>query len=488
MSDLLTFLNQIRKANQSRRISFVSGNFKVIHPGHIRLLRQAREMADLLVVGVLPRNEFNCEIGELDRLSNVQELGVVDYAVLLDESIESALRVLKPDFVIKGKEHETCANAEAQVLAETGGKLIFSSGLPLPSSMDRVRVPSLLQSCNIVMPGEYMARRGITVQSLAGLVHDFRNMRVCVIGDVIVDEYINCDALGMSQEEPTIVVTPTETRRYLGGAGIVAAHARGLGASVHFTTVCGADAAYEFVRSKCRDYDLDFNILTDSSRPTTLKQRFRCKDKTLLKVSHLRQNAIDKQIIAKIVLSLESQIADADLLIFSDFNYGCLPQPLVDSLYKITQKTNTLIAVDSQSSSQIGDVSRFLDASLLTPTEREARLATHDYESGLVVLIGKLLKKARAANAILTLGEAGVLVQNKHTETDQLPALNPACVDVAGAGDSLLVAASLALAAKGDIWQAALLGSIAAGLQVGREGNIPLTLAEMNAILQQWNR
>ena len=134
----------------------------------------------------------------------------------------------------------------------------------------------------------------------------------------------------------------------------------------------------------------------------------------------------------------------------------------------------------------MGDVSRFRSTHLLTPTEREARLAVQDFEAGLVVLADLLLKRATARNVILTLGESGVLVQQDSSATDQLPALNPAARDVVGAGDSLLVVASLALAAGGNIWEAACLGSVAAGIQVGRQGNVPLSADDIVACLQHW--
>ena len=97
-----------------------------------------------------------------------------------------------------------------------------------------------------------------------------------------------------------------------------------------------------------------------------------------------------------------------------------------------------------------------------------------------MVLADNLLHKAGAGNVIMTLGEAGILIQpGGNEETDQLPALNPMAKDVAGAGDSLLVVAALALAAGGNIWQAACLGSLGAAIQVSREGNIPLSADDM---------
>jgi len=126
---------------------------------------------------------------------------------------------------------------------------------------------------------------------------------------------------------------------------------------------------------------------------------------------------------------------------------------------------------------------------LLTPTEREARLAMRDFSSGLVVLAESLRKTAQARDVIVTLGSEGMLVQTeaKHAGdmvTDRLPALNSAPKDVAGAGDSLLIASSMGLAVGADIWQASYLGSIAAACQVGRVGNSPLSASEVAAELQ----
>ena len=354
MEHLLSILRTFRRQHAQQRISFVSGNFKVIHPGHIRLLRFAKEMADLLVVGVLPRNDFNADIDEQDRLYNVQALSMVDYACMVNDPLDDTLRALRPDYVVKGKEHEQTDNIEWQVLEEIGGKLIFSSGQPLPSAMDCVSAAPVQASTRLIQPHAYMERHSLCVRSLTNLVERIKKVNVCVVGDVIVDEYINCDALGMSQEDPTVVVTPIDTQRYLGGAGIVAAHAAGLGANVNFAAVCGEGGATDFVSEKCQDYGVTCNLFSDSTRPTTLKQRYRCRGKTMLRVSHLRQHGVDKKLTEEMLAKLRPQVAKAQLLIFSDFNYGCLPQPLVDQLTEWANAKQTLIAADSQSSSQMG--------------------------------------------------------------------------------------------------------------------------------------
>jgi len=333
-------------------------------------------------------------------------------------------------------------------------------------------------------PVDYLERHGFTFQDLVRLVRLYAKLRVVVIGDLIVDEYINCEALGMSQEDPTIVVTPIRSDRFVGGAGIVAAHARGLGANVSYVHVAGDDEIGRFAGETLARYGVKQHSIIDESRPTTLKQRFRSHTKTLLRVSHLKQHDVPHEIGEQLIEKARAALDGANLLIFSDFNYGCLPQYLLDVLIADCKQRDIMMVADSQSSSQVSDISRFKGMRLITPTEREARLATRDFSSGLVMLAEALRNKAQAEHVILTLGNEGLVVQVPeakpgHFATDRLPALNSAPKDTAGAGDSLLATSSMALAVGADIWQSAYLGSIAAALQVGRVGNSPLNAHDL---------
>ena len=203
---------------------------------------------------------------------------------------------LQPSVVVKGNEHENTNNPEQTIVQDYGGKLLFGSGVTTFSSMELFRREmEVIDHSTIVKPKEYISRHDINVLGIDELLAQMRSLNVCVIGDTIVDEYIQCDPLGMSQEDPTIVVTPIMVNKFLGGAGIVAAHAKGLGAGkVSFITVTGDDDGSNFIADKLKDYGVDANIVIDESRPTTLKTRYRVGNKTLLRVSHLRQHKINK--------------------------------------------------------------------------------------------------------------------------------------------------------------------------------------------------
>ena len=466
---------------------FISGNFNVLHPGHMRLLRFAKECGDKLVVAVYSDKVAGkaAHVSEQFRLEGVQTNGWVDEAFIIDENVTDVISRLQPNIVVKGKEFESGFNPELIELEKYGGSLLFSSGEMLFSSLDLLRkefIDTDLHS--ISLPHDYMRRHNIDTARLIDLLQQFASLKVCIVGDLIIDEYITCQPLGMSQEDPAIVLTPIDTTRFVGGAGVVAAHAAGMGAEVKFVSVTGADENREYVIKELELAGVQFDLLIDESRPTTLKQRFRCSGKTMLRVSHLHQGAISNTLQNLLYTKVEEAIEEADLLVFSDFNYGCLPSKVVDKIIDMAKAKNVMLAADSQSSSQVGDISRFKEMDLITPTEYEARISTRNHEDGLVVLAEAIRQQSNAYNVLLKMGAEGLLVhtsngyKNDEWLTDRINALNSSPRDVAGAGDSLLITAAMTMESGGNIWEAACLGSIAASIQVGRLGNTPIKINE----------
>ena len=488
-------IESIRSKAAGKNIVFVSGTFNIVHPGHLRLLRFAAECGSFLVVGVLSdRLALTAQLQESSRIDGVAAISWVNHAFCLDDTPTNLISELQPEIVVKGNEHEHINNPEQAAVQSYGGQLLFGSGGTIFSSLELLNSETeFVNHSSIIKPKEYIERHRIDVSGLDAILDKMRTLKICVIGDTIVDEYIQCDPLGMSQEDPTIVVTPIMVNKFLGGAGIVAAHARALGAAkVSFITVTGDDETGAYVANKLKGYGVEANLVIDDSRPTTLKKRYRVGNKTLLRVSHLRQHKINKALQSQMREHVFSALVGADLLIFSDFNYGALPQDLVDEISSECIRRGIMMVADSQSSSQVGDVSRFKNTALLTPTEREARLALGNYEDGLVVLAESLRKKTNALNIAITLGDEGLLIHANSSDeaqwlTDRLPTLNTAPKDTAGAGDCLLVSTAMALALGRPVWESLYLGSVAAACQVGRIGNIPLTAKELLIETQKKN-
>lgn len=476
--------HQIRVAcGESKSIAFVSGNFNVVHPGHLRLLKFAAEQADVLVVGVNSDKVTGVTLPQDLRLENVRSISMVDYAVGLDGPADTFIAALKPNVVVKGKEFETRFNAEQAVVDSYRGRLVFSSGELRFASLSLLeRDYSGADLTVIRKPLDFPQRHGFDISGLKSTLAKMSGMRVLVIGDLIIDEYVTCDAVGMSQEDPTLVVTPIVSKTFVGGAGGVAAHARGLGADVRYCAIVGEDEFARIALDSLEEQGVHCDHFADGTRPTTRKQRFRALNKTLLRVNHLRHHAASTEIQRKMLAAVEGALAKCDLILFSCFNYGCLPQDLVNEISVKARAVGVMMAADSQASSQVGDVSRYKGMALITPTEREARLALNDFETGLAAVAERLIAKASAENLVITLGSEGALINTLRggaLRTDRLPAFNLSPKDVAGAGDSFFMGSAMALRVGADIWQSSYLGALAAALQVSRVGNSPLTVAEL---------
>ncbi|MFK3863430.1 PfkB family carbohydrate kinase [Pseudoalteromonas rhizosphaerae] len=466
-----------------RKTVLVIGNFDILHPGHIRLLKFAKECGDYLIVAV--NNDSNMliksRVSELHRLEMVQSLECVDEAFLTELCSNSLIANYQPYAVVKGKEFEEKENPEYKALKTYGGKLIFGSG-EFESNSEQYITRTISHGHNFDYKKcqSYATRHQFDYQSINTVFSQFRKNRVAVIGEIIVDEYIQGTAVGLSQEDPTIVMTPDRTDTFLGGAAITAGHIKGLGAkNVKLFSVLGKDDKAEYVKSHIKKYNIETVLLDDSSRPTPLKSRYRAGNKTLLRVNQVRQHKISKEIQTDLYHQLQSNIQNFDLLVFSDFNYGLLPQTLVEKIILLCKKNNVRIVADSQTSSQVGDIARYKDMMLVTPTEKEVRVALNNIDDGLPILAQKLCEKANPTFLVITLAGEGVFIhlpdQNGQWENDMLPAINSNAVDPAGAGDCFLAASSLALCSGATPWQAFYIASIAAACQVDTLGNQPLS-------------
>ena len=467
-----------------KKVAFVYGNFNIFHPGHLRLLKFAKESSDYLIVGVnsdkLSDNPNLLE--EEIRLESIKATSYVDEVFLLDEDVIEYIKRRKPDILVKGKEFENRFNPEEEVMNSYGGKILFSSGEIGFSSLNLLQKDFEISFSNLSHDNNFIKRHKIEKTKLIEYINKFSDLNILVIGDTIIDEYITCDAIGMSQEDPTIVVTPISNKKFIGGAAIVASHAKTLGANVSYVSVLGDDENFEFTQNYLTSLGIDTYLLKDSTRPTTLKQRFRAQNKTLLRVNHLKQHNISKDLEEKILENFVDDLEDYDLIIFSDFSYGVLTKNIIENITLYAKKKSIVMVADSQSSSQIGDISKFKDMDIVTPTEREIRLSINDFESGLVVLSEKLHKKSNSKYIFTTLGSEGILIYNSTQNellTDNIQALNTNAKDVSGAGDSLLTCSSMAKVVGANIWESAYLGSIAAAIQVSRVGNIPIKKEEL---------
>lgn len=471
---------------------FVSGKFKVIHTGHLRFFKQARLLGKRLVVGIDIENLSEEEISW--RFQALSNLALVDEVHTFNGDLIPLLEKIRPDVILKGKEFELLENKETLYTRSTNTKLLFSSGESFFSEYDLMGQSDTKEpSSDFEFPIDVIRRHKTDFNFMENCLDEIVRLNVLVIGDLIIDEIIRCHPLGMSAEEPSVVVTPIDSRRFVGGAGIVAAHCKSLGANVKFMTCLGDDELANWSLQSLSKLGVDTIYVKDNMRPTTLKQRFRSGNQTLLKLSHLREEDIGEKTETLLLKKLTNSKFIPDIIIFSDFSYGVCKQELVQKMCEFGQESGSLISADSQSSSQIGSLAKYSHVDLLTPTERELRNELRDSSNGIIFLASKLQKQLSCDTLIVKMGHDGCIVNSLKEDisdelklsTESIPSLNKRPVDASGAGDSLLAMTSMALRLGLSKVDAALLGSIAAAIQISFPGNNPL---EQNQIKRTISR
>lgn len=480
-------------ATAGRRRVLCHGKFEVMHPGHMRHLEWARHQGDLLFVTLSEDCEdWKGSVALQARLEHVAALYMVDYVCpvpCIDAT--RSIEALHPDVLVRGQEFQTLrrrtAARERAAVSEYGGELLFSSGLGGMSLLG----PEATESSERSQPGkslfQMIERRGLKLPHFEELLSRFSGLQVGVIGDAIVDEYIFCDALGMSAEDPVIVVRPRQTRRYIGGAAIVAEHTQALGAQAHLFSVTGDDEAGGFLSQSSETSGVQYHLLTDPTRPTTIKQRFLAGGKKLLRVSYLEERSLSDALAENLVKAVTDRLDDLDLIIFSDFSYGVNCPYVVERISEAARRNGTRVTADVQCSSQIATVTKYQGVDLVTPTEREARMSLWDMNSSISQIGVNLLHRTGDRDIVIKLGENGLLILHGNwtdgrlveVSTEYLGSFAEEVKDPMGAGDALLAACSLALAAGGDIFEASLLGNVAAALEVVCVGNVPITRVDL---------
>ena len=486
-------------AKRGRRRVLCHGRFEVTHPGHMRHLEWARKQGDLLFVTISEdTGDEAARIPIETRLEYVAALYMVDHVARVPcRDATLSVDTLRPDVLVRGREFQTLrrqiAERERAALSKYGGELLFSSGLGGYSMLAAEERGGEEEESPQRSLQQLVERRGLKFSQFDEAMSEFPQLNVAVIGDCIVDEYIFCDALGMSAEDPVIVVRPQASRRYIGGAAIVAEHASALGAHAEYFSVVGKDAAAAFARQHADQSRVEYLLLEDTTRPTTLKQRFLAAGKKLLRVSYLEERPLSEELAARLVDAVEERIENLDLVIFSDFSYGVNTPFVIDRVCDLARDHGLTITADVQCSSQIATVCKYKGVDLITPTEREARMSLWDMDSGLVQIGLRLLAETGNRDVIIKLGKKGLLTLRGRWNnaefveacTEYLTSFADDVKDPMGAGDALLAASSLALAAGADIFAASVLGNVAAAEAVRRVGNLPVTREQIERRLAQ---
>ena len=476
------------------------GHFNIIHPGHIRYLEYAKSLGQRLIVAVqgdemLTHSGNSHNFTAQERALGLALLHIVDIVLILDDGeLAEAINLLRPNSLVLGKEFEKDRQGQLKeslkVLQAVGGKVIYHAGEVHYATTDLFREePRDLQRGRWREFQEACQRQKLNLQNLQQALDHFQQSRLLVLGDTIVDQYIACDALGMSAEAPVLVVRELKPREYLGGAAIVAAHASSLGAKCHYLSVVGEDENAKLVKKQLDRYQVAHSLIVDSSRPTTFKIRYMVESQKLFRVSRLLEHSLSSEIESQIIERLCELAPQLDGILVSDFVYGVITENILSVLQELKQQYGLKLFGDLQCSSQVGNVSKFRHFDLLTPTEKEARIALGNRDDSVEWVANYLMQQSHTKDLLIKLGADGFIAysteEDNFVNRQHFPALCPSPIDVAGAGDSLLACMAVSLCAGNSPMVSAALGACMASLAVQQVGNLPVGHESMQQLLSR---
>ncbi|MDE0331287.1 MAG: bifunctional ADP-heptose synthase [Nitrospinae bacterium] len=318
---------------------------------------------------------------------------------------------------------------------------------------------------------------------LGKFIQRFSSIRMAVIGDFIADEFIHGATSRISREAPVLVLDFIRREVVPGGGGNAAMNAAALGGNVRAIGALGADEAGGELRRAMerRQVDTGF-LLADSERVTPTKTRIMAggrntKRQQVIRVDQEMKLDLSEMLESKLILEIEQMANDGlDAFLISDYGLGVVTKGVKDAIRKLS--TELIITVDSR---YAGD--SFLGVTAITPNEQEVEelLGYWPDEERLDEAGASLLGKTGARAVLLTRGDKGMSLFEDGSPRADIPIYgSDQVLDVTGAGDTVIAAFTLSLAAGASMREAAELANRAAGLAVMKAGT---TVVEPHELL-----
>jgi rfaE bifunctional protein kinase chain/domain/rfaE bifunctional protein nucleotidyltransferase chain/domain len=475
-----------RLRKQGKTVVQCHGCFDIVHPGHIRYLRFARSLGDVLIVtvsgdDVVMKGYERPYIPEDLRLDNLAELSCVDYVALSnDEWAGPVLKAIQPDIYVKGREYETKDDprfaGEKKIVESYGGRVVLGSGDVIFSSTEIGRRKRNSLDMEQQKIQRFCRINEITPARLKNAISRFSDLRILVLGDAIIDHYAHCEGARVASESPIISVKPINDEWFVGGAALIVRQAATLGAKATFMTCCAEDEGLDRVRSTLRRFGAEVHNLALPGRGTYTKTRFIVGGKKVFKVDRGNPAPIPIETTAELIGMLRELLQSHDGLIVTDFGYGLFGSTLAQAIPELAKAAKKPYFADVSTNGQ-ANILKFRKPRLATPTEDELRFALADAESGISNLASRYFAASEAKGLIVTMGRRGSLSFDSPTKPGQrlrthyLPALEVNEVDAVGAGDVFLTGVSLAELAGEPVPVGMYIGSALASISAGMLGN-----------------
>jgi D-glycero-beta-D-manno-heptose-7-phosphate kinase len=307
----------------------------------------------------------------------------------------------------------------------------------------------------------------------------FPGRRILVVGDVILDRYIKGSVDRISPEAPVPVVRVRGEENRPGGAANVAANIASLGAVARLVAVVGADEGAALLRAELSSRGIDpGNLVVVPNRPTTVKTRVVAHQQQVVRLDAEDEAPVPAADADRVLERAFAELDGADAVVISDYAKGLLADDVLARLLPAAREKGLKTVIDPKRA----DFSRYQPATVLTPNLAEATRAAR-LEHASPARIAQAITAGLDVEAVLvTLGEAGMLLQPKAGEAIAIRAQAREVFDVTGAGDTVAAVLGVALAAGLDLEAAARWANAAAAVAVARFGTAAVSCEDLREV------
>ncbi len=314
---------------------------------------------------------------------------------------------------------------------------------------------------------------------LAAIVRAMPSVRVLVLGDVILDRYVNGKASRLSPEAPIPVLRPHSTSAALGGAANVALNVATLGGGATLCGVIGDDAPGAALAALLRDQPgIHADLVTAAGRQTTAKTRFMVGPHQLMRLDEETTASLDPSAASAVLDRFRAALAEADVVVLSDYAKGVLCDAVLGPALALAAAAGKPVIADPKRA----DFAAYRGADVLTPNELEARAATGidaADDAGAEQAAQRALAATQGRAVLVSRSERGLTLLEAERPALHVPTRAREVADVSGAGDTLIAALAAALATGAGLAAAATLANIAAGLSVAKQGTATVSAEEL---------
>ncbi len=324
-------------------------------------------------------------------------------------------------------------------------------------------------------------------KKIPGILEKFGRARILVLGDIMLDEYIQGSVERISPEAPIPVVNINNSGKRdirLGGAANVFNNILSLGCrKLYLCGVAGSDPEGKHILNRLKAAGCDTaGVIADKNRPTTLKTRIVSHNQQVIRLDREESAPLSRKTMDTVISFIKSRIDDIDAIVISDYEKGVVSPEILEAVLPLAKSKNILTAVDPKFS----NFRFFKNTTIIVPNRKEAAGFVHydiSDNGKAVSAANQILESLECECVLIKLGERGMAFVDRKGLNFFIDTAAEQVYDVTGAGDTVISALVLSRLSGASWREASLIANIAAGVVIHYLGTTIITIEQLKSAL-----